>query len=535
VKTSQLLLILLVVNLLVAISLVPAETNSLPAIEVTTDGLKSVRYQGAEFLARGSFEINSVCFESAAGKVSPGSTKHLTSVNPNAKSEKLIFDWGTITVQYLAKPDKFVLDITTSNQTNSVLRTLSYDALALRLAYPPAEYNGVVPMLATNIGAPSVIPLTYGHHAVVLCNEDVRRPLLVGFPWALDKPANTVFPLRINTGRDSMYPDSLPTIDRPISPGATDRFTLSFRFGAAPIDLARVASDLFGMFAKVNPFTLKWPDRRPIGSLIVATSAAGWPKNPRGWLLDPNLDITTSGGLAAFHARLLDWADQSVRILESMNAQGMVTWDVEGEQFPHPTTYIGDPRLVGALAPEMQNVIDEYFARFTRAGLRVGVTIRPQTVTLLDGGRRVEQTSSDDPAQILIDKIAYARKRWGATLFYIDSNGDPNLPLSFEVIRRVADSYPDVLLMPEHKNAAYYSETAPYAELRGGISSTPEFVRGIYPGAFSVINTADGPIDQEYAELQKAVARGDILMFRAWFADPANEKVKNLTAVPSRH
>jgi hypothetical protein len=528
VKPSTSLLWLLS-TLFINISPAFAQTN-LPVVDFAAEGLKSIRYQGTEFLARGSFEINSVCFVSEAGHVSCGSTKHLTSVNPTAKSEKLVFDWGNITIQYLAKPDKLVLNITTSNQSKFVLRSLSYDALALRLAYRPAEYDGAVPMLATNIGALSILPLTYGRDAVVLCNEDVRRPLLIGFPWALDKPANRVFPLRINTGRDPMYPDSLPAIERPIRPGATDRFTLSLRFSAAPVSLARIASDLSGKFAKVNPFTLNWPDRRPIGSLIIATAAAGWPKNPRGWLLDPKLDITTSGGVAAFHARLLDWADRSVRLLKSMNAQGMVTWDIEGEQFAHPTTYIGDPRLAETTAPEIQGVIDEYFARFTRAGLRVGVTIRPQTVALSQGGKRVEQTSSHDPAQVLIDKIAYARKRWGATLFYIDSNGDQILPLSFEVIRRVADAYPDVLLMPEHKDAAYYSTTAPYSELRGGFSSTPGFVRDIYPGAFSVINTADGAIDRQYAQLQKAVARGDILMFRAWFDDPANAKVRKLSA-----
>ena len=95
-------------------------------------------------------------------------------------------------------------------------------------------------------------------------------------------------------------------------------------------------------------------------------------------------------------------------------------------------------------------------------------------------------------------------------------------------MKRVADRCPDVLLMPEHKNAAYYSKTAPYAELRGGAVSTPALAREIYPQSFSVINTADGRIDAEYLELQKAVKRGDILMFRAWYDDGSNEKIKAL-------
>ena len=84
--------------------------------------------------------------------------------------------------------------------------------------------------------------------------------------------------------------------------------------------------------------------------------------------------------------------------------------------------------------------------------------------------------------------------------------------------------------MPEHKNAAYYAKTAPYAELRGGAVSTPALAREIYRVSFSVINTADGPINAEYPELQKAVGRGDILMFRAWYDDGSNAKIRALAA-----
>ncbi len=499
-------------------------------MQFTASGLQSIRYAGVEVLARGSFQVNSTRFRSAAGAVSDGATQHSTAIDPAAKLEKLIFSWGNVVVRYLPRSEKLVLNIATTNTSKSSLEALSYDVLALRLPARPREYDGVIPLLATNIGAPSLLPLTYGRSGVVLSNEDVRRPLLIGFPWALDKPVDRTFPLRINTGREAMYPDSLPLFDRPIAPGATDTMRVALRFSAAPIKLARVAPDLLNVFAHANPFTLHWPDRRPIGSLIIATAAAGWRKNPRGWLLDPNLDVTTPSGVQAFRTRLLAWADRSVSNLKRMNAQGMVTWDIEGEQFPHPTTYIGDPRLAETLAPEMRSVLDEYFARFTRAGLRVGVTIRPQTVAVAENPPRAQQTNSKDPAQVLMDKIAYAKKRWGATLFYIDSNGDQVLPLSFDIIRRVADAYPDVLLMPEHKNALYYSKTAPYSELRGGYSSTPELVRDIYSEAFSVINVADGPVDKEYSNLQSAVARGDILMFRAWFNDPINVKIKRLSA-----
>jgi hypothetical protein len=176
----------------------------------------------------------------------------------------------------------------------------------------------------------------------------------------------------------------------------------------------------------------------------------------------------------------------------------------------------------------MAGVADEYFKKFRDAGLRVGVCIRPQNLVFSPNPRSAQQVNSTDPAKTLIDKITFAKNRWGATLFYIDSNGDPNLPTDVDVFRRVAAAHPDVLLMPEHENSAYFSLSAPYNELRGGVASTPAHVRDIYPGAFSVINTADGPISARFNDLRTAVQRGDILLFRGWFDDPGNALVKNL-------
>lgn len=496
------------------------------ALRFDSSGLKSLRWGATELLASGLFEVNAVQFAPTGSRAVAGSMAHTTASDPNTRTTRIKFDWGNVVVRYLPQGPKLLLDISTTNGSRLPLTALSYQALTLKLQSRPREYDGVTPLLATNIGGPTVLPLTSDLETVTLCNEDAQRPLLVGFPWALDRPLSRTFPLRITTGREPMYPDSLPTIERPIPPGGTDRFLLSLRLTSARADVASLAPDIYQLFRKMDPFTVNWPDRRPIGSLIIGTAAAGWAKNPRGWLLDPKLDITTPQGVALFQARLLAWADRSVAILKSIDAQGMVTWDAEGEQFPHATTYIGDPRLVETLAPEMRGVIDEYFARFRRAGLRVGMTIRPQMLVISPGGATAKQIAADDPAQVLIDKIAYAKKRWGATLFYIDSNGDPALPLAFSTMRKVADAFPDVLLMPEHKNAAYYSKTAPYGELRGGYASTPALARGIYGRAFSVINTADGGIEAHAADLQRAFAAGDIAMFRAWYDDPANTQLK---------
>jgi hypothetical protein len=210
-----------------------------------------------------------------------------------------------------------------------------------------------------------------------------------------------------------------------------------------------------------------------------------------------------------------------------MNAQGMILWDVEGEEFRHAITYVGDPRMLPSLAPEMDKFADEFFAKFRDAGFRVGICVRPQLFTR-NRGQEPRQGESADPAKVLIDKIAYARKRWDATLFYIDSNGDPNRPLDPEVFRKVVAEFPDVLLVPEHSTFRYFAYTAPLHDMRKAEAGTPAQVRLLYPKAFTIINTIDGPIEQRFEELVEAVSKGDVMLYRSWYKDPAHAKLKSV-------
>ena len=323
-----------------------------------------------------------------------------------------------------------------------------------------------------------------------------------------------------------MYPDSLPEIRRPIPPRSSDTYKLSIAFAPASKGVDKTfASQVYRDFTEQYPSLLHWDNHKPIGQLIIASSSGRSKTNPRGWFNDPAIDVTTPRGMADFRERFLAWADRSVSYLQNLKAQGMVTWDMEGEEYKQPTSYIGDPRLVGRLAPEMTGLADAYFKRFTAAGFRVGVCIRPQQLVFGPGGSAPLQTVASDPARTLIEKIRFAKDHWGATLFYIDSNGNPGFPLDVEVIRAVARACPDVLLIPEHSNLAYYSASAPYAELRTGFSGTPSLVKLIYKNAFSVLNVTDGPVDQSFNQLGAAVKQGDALLTRAWFADPLIDKV----------
>jgi hypothetical protein len=501
------------------------------AITVNGSGLSSLRYLGVNYLGYGDFRVNAVKFKTSSGIVD-GSSSGSCSMNSGSATLTCTYGWGSITVIYTASGNRLQLAITTKNNSSNPITGLFLEPLAIHFPSKPVEYDGNTPILADNIGEPAVLKMTFGSNALAL-TDDGMLPLMIGFPFAADRPRSMqLFPLRINTGTDPIYPDSLPNIDRPISPGRSDTYHVSIRFGTAAMTAYDFASDVYSQFAKVYPPQLKWADRRPIASLILGTTAAGWPTNPRGWLLDPNIDVMTAAGIQNLHKRILSWADNSIAIMRQMNAQGMVTWDIEGEQYPQPTTYIGDPRVFTTLAPEMSGIVDAYFRKFRAAGFRVGICIRPQQLAI--NGSSVAQTTIADPTDLMISKINYAKRRWGATLFYVDSNGDPNNPMKPDIFDGVAAAEPDVLLIPEHETLGYYGSTAPYRELRGGWTSAPPLARELYPAGFSVINTADGDVYANEAKLKQAIEQGDVIMFRGWFNDPNNARVEALYKLSGR-
>src|SRR5437867_667746 len=191
----------------------------------------------------------------------------------------------------------------------------------------------------------------------------MRLECSVDIPHTANPPDGTRYPLVI-TCRD-------------IKPGTTKIFNISLRFGPADTAVQDLSGDVLERYAGKYPFQVDWKDRRPIGAIFLAGPQINVPSNPRRWIMNfGEIDITNDKGKAAFRAALLKLADNSVQVLKDTGAQGMITWDPEGEEFIGEC-YYGDPRLVPTLAPEMEfkndgvkSVIDEYFEKFRAAGLK---------------------------------------------------------------------------------------------------------------------------------------------------------------------
>jgi len=167
--------------------------------------------------------------------------------------------------------------------------------------------------------------------------------------------------------------------------------------GAMPSALD-VCADGYEAWGTCNYRELVWTDRRPIGAFFGCPDGQRTDTNPNGWFKDRTVDTTTPEGREAFAKRLLAHMDVTIDVLKRADAQGMIWWDLEGQQQPQPITYIGDPRVLDpanpnhqCFAPEMDTmveykgrkmmVVDACFMKLKDAGLKTGLTLRPQRLT----------------------------------------------------------------------------------------------------------------------------------------------------------
>jgi hypothetical protein len=185
-------------------------------------------------------------------------------------------------------------------------------------------------------------------------------------------------------------------------------------------------------------------------------------------------------------------------------------------------------------------VSDEFFKVFTDAGLRTGVCIRPTEIQV-NGQKLRHKGMGNDWIELLCSKIAYAKKRWGCTLFYIDSpvmyifdyDGKPvGFTLPASVFYEVARRNPDVLLIPEMSTLAYFESGTIYKEMTphsfGNVFRTNELVRLAYPNAFTVIKVDTKMVNQKQSDIIQGQRSGDVLMAPCWYRSAEYDALKRL-------
>jgi hypothetical protein len=394
-------------------------------------GLDSLSFNGQSLLASresGELQPHKSVFRAVLEALLPGSSSRVVTPDKPADTVDLSYPWGRVSCAYGQQGDRITMKITVSNASAKAIDQLSLRLIELNFPSVPKggtleagmfgfgfkgpdwllpEWPPSIPTVADPRFVVPIVHVDYGIGALNFCSDDVE--------CAVDVQSST-------DSAKTSYPLVITCHD--IKPGVTKMFNFSLRFGPAGARVQDLSGDVLERYARKYPFQVNWEDHRPIGAIFLAGPQINVSSKPRRWTVNfSEVDVSNDKGKAALRATLLKLADNSVQVLKDTGAQGMITWDPEGEEFPG-ACYYGDPRLVPRFAPEMEfkvnggkSAIDEYFEKFRVAGLRVGVCIRPQDVKMVDG-KPVHQAADDEQAvQILRKKIVYAKERWGLHTF----------------------------------------------------------------------------------------------------------------------
>jgi hypothetical protein len=474
----------------------------------------------------------------SAGQFGWGESNNGESWDATTRTETYTFSWGSITTQFVQTGDQLDIIVTEKNNAGSGIIFDGAEIYPFALHFPqdPKGFNGYSQFAITTTG-PGVSVADYGAGIVTSVIPNEAMALYGG--WK-SNGANTYTPLMASTAPDGLA-TFLPRNDQPLQPGSSLTYMISLRF--TPEGTQADASDAYKSFAATYPSQMTWTDKRILGTAYLASSPSnsditqpgGFPTNPRRYFNDPSVDITTPAGLQAFQDRMLAQAASNASNAQAMNGQGVITWDIEGEEHPQSTSYVCSPDQIASVAPEMESTItnsssaffgrkldDAYFQTMSNVGLKIGLCLRPQMYTQGPNGTASQIFLTNNAAIIanLENKARYANSRWGATVFYVDSTVDPTGgTLDPAIFQQLITDLPGFLFIPEESTPRYYAYSAPfYSFLFHTDLGTPGATQLLYPRAFGVnlVNDVSSSTLADYTpQLTQSVTSGDILMGHA--------------------
>jgi hypothetical protein len=356
-----------------------------------------------------------------------------------------------------------------------------------------------------------------------------------------------------------------------VQPGQQKHWTLYFRFGGSSQTTFTLPPEAYTSYAATFPFITPLKDRRPMGRVMISnpnTNRANCTaQNPRCY----GMNFTNVlGDPAGFLAAALAYANQTVSVLNGMTnrPQGVIIWDLEGQEFLQPFSYVGDPAHISVLAPEMDTIADEFIAVFTNAGYKVGLTLRPHhflygttlpptctanaTPALRDvfilttatwpyrgytcnatnvwtqegafyPATQTDALSYTDLYNTLSAKVQYAQTRWGTTFFYVDSNGwaSDGQVIGPQVWRDLVAAFPNVTFFQEHRSYGSYGAASNYNDPSvQSVRETEPVPAQIWQGLSFLMTVNGGTFGSNLGTVIDGVRKGDMLIFDSWWQTP---------------
>ena len=519
---------------IILLFLISLPTQGITALVVSVNVTNPLlSYNGTSY-SGGDFGCVAGPVQSQPGDLPTAAGPFTTSVDSTNASIARAYTWGMLTCDYATAGDTLNITIHVTNVTSANINSI--ELYAINLSDPVSvDRSGLGPWLSV-YGLEYGI-LEYSASSVVVVNEQATRmtPLYLsptprGF--AVITGMQVLSPLFALELKWPYLPPRLAQVGRTLPKHASLEYHLSINFSdLAPVGLDNIAR----AYAAMNPQVLNWPDRRPIAVFTVSSRNFTYPTltpvnplNPRYYRwVDPSLNIHSPSGLAAFRAGLLSSGNIAINNILSANGQGLIVWDIEGQQYMQ---FVGDPRYLDL---DLLPVFDEFFHNVTSAGLRCGVTLEMRALKIGTPGGASHGYTDDVETMVttLKNKIDFAYKRWGCTLFYVDCND----PKDFPALLRIAAEYRNILLIPEHASSGDYRATSGYCDVSQ--LSVCNKSREIFPNGFNAISIniiANPPATALFDELVQHVSEGDVLFWPAQVGDYRMALVRSIYSAAGR-
>jgi len=534
---KAILLVLLSINTL--LSSAQAADNQ-PSIKFDDKGISEINWNGRNYAVPKAFGLSWANFWDGERNSNGLGSMQGVSIDEATSTITAEYTGVKLVCRYKIENSRLDMFVEITNKTDKPLVAVAPELVRLDLLPSPLNTDSDLVGVTRNIDNKDRIGvrrLEAEGASIALINWEVSPRALVNV--GSRSPSG---PYPVILGLPDKHQGQHPIVDnkfftqpsRDIPPHATDKFRVSLLFADPKASDASLSHEINAHIKNQYPMVLDWKDRRPIGTLFLANPYTGWKTNPRGYLpgKGKDNDVTTEQGLQEFGAALMAYADKSVEILKEANAQGVIIWDLEGAEHYHPITYIAQPDKLAQIAPEMERFADAFFKKFREAGLKTGVTIRP-TEVVPDPKRPGKWTHIEvkDPVKLMDDKITYAKKRWGCTIFYLDSNVFGNDWLTPEqkkelkvdwtmpttMLADLMKKHPDILIIPEWSRWQDYRYAAPYSSVNLGQTTTSPILRAIYPDAFRVMSISTRALEQNWQTYLQGAMAGDVFLFNAWY------------------
>ena len=269
-------------------------------------GLATLSSGDTQFLKSGALRISNVFFSDDKGAdVAADKSNPTISFEHTAQRLSYSWPWGAVRCRYQLAGNRLNIDLAIENDTAGPMSGIELDLLELQFPRRPSgtPWEKRFQMISDNDGDITAAVADYKTGVLTFCNDDPASAVRAGFSPGAAPPQET-WTVRVTSPVRSR--------DQPkifVGPRSAKTFHFSLRFSEPGVPLKDIAGDIIEKFAAAHPFQLKWPDRRPIGMLSLASSAHSSPTNPRGWFDAPNDNFIGKSGFKSFREKAFDVAE----------------------------------------------------------------------------------------------------------------------------------------------------------------------------------------------------------------------------------